>query len=209
MPSVNLDITHRCTLECLRCSRSAYKERGLRVPGRDMTIDEYKKVISYFDYINFCGNVSDPVFNPNFIEFLKMNYENGIGCHVSNAATGKSLSWYEKAFAANPKAKWIFGLDGLPEKSHLYRKNQNGPALFEAMKLCREMGLDTVWSHIIFRFNENDLDECQKLADKYNIEINFIKSSRFLKEDDIKPLDPNNYIQRDYSVTSRPKVPQQ
>ena len=207
MPAINLDITHRCTLECIRCYRSVYKDRGIKIPGQDMTISEYEKVVSYFDHIIFCGNLSDPVFNPNFIEFLKMTYDRGINCEVNNAATGKSISWYEKAFEANPKAKWIFGLDGLPEKSHIYRKNQNGKALFDAMVLCKKMGLNVIWNHIIFRFNEKDQEECQNLADKYGIEIRFIKSSRFLEDDELKPLDPNNYIKRDYSVNARPKVP--
>jgi len=35
------------------------------------------------------------------------------------------MHWYESAFESNPNAEWHFGLDGLPEESHLYRINQD------------------------------------------------------------------------------------
>lgn len=199
MKSVNLDITHRCTLECPRCDRIPYTKYGQRVPGKDMTILEYNKIIDYFDHIIFCGNKADPVFNPYFIEFLNINYRNNISCEVHNAATGKSLEWYKKAFEANPKAVWFFGIDGLPEKSHMYRKNQDGVVLFNAMKLCKSLGLETVWNHIIFKYNEDDMSLCKKIADNLDIKIRFIKSSRFSSGDDnLKPTGIDNYITRDY-----------
>lgn len=161
-----------------------------------MTMKEYEKVIAYFQYVNFCGNASDPVFNPRFIDFLRLNYERGIRCEVHNAATGKAMDWYLSAFVANPNAKWIFGIDGYPEDSHLYRKNQNGPRLFDAMILGKEMGLDVTWRYIVFRYNENDIQECKKIADHYGVKIEFVHSSRFTKDDELKPT--SDFIERDY-----------
>lgn len=176
-----------------------------RVPGHDMTLDQYKKIISYFDHINFCGNVSDPVMNSNLIEFLRINYRLDISCEVHNAATGKKISWYKKAFAANPRARWIFGLDGLPEESHNYRINQKGEQLFEAMKLCSSMGLDTCWRMIVFKFNEDNIDKCQAIAKNIGVNFQVVKSSRFIKNDPLKPT--KHYIERDYEK-SIPKVSQ-
>lgn len=190
MKTINLDITHRCTLQCINCQRSIYK----KVPGYDMPIEEYTKIADYFDVIRFCGNISDPVFNPNFIDFLRINYERNIKTKVHNAATGKSLDWYKRAFEANPDALWIFGIDGLPKDSHIYRKNQRGEDLFKAMILCNSMGLHTVWQHIIFKYNENTMDECKRIASENDIELVFIKSNRWRKDDPLKPLNQNNYI---------------
>jgi len=194
--SINLDISHRCTLECSKCLRSYYKSSNAKVPGNDMTIDEYVKVIDYFKHVNFCGNVSDPVFNPNLVKFLKLNYDRGITCEVHNAATGKPLSWYRQAFEANLKARWIFGIDGYPEDSHIYRVNQDGEALFEAMKLCAQMGLDTTWRYITFRYNEDHIDECKRIAKHYGVKFHLMESSRFVKDDPLKPT--KHYVDRDY-----------
>lgn len=197
--SINLDISHRCTLECPKCLRSLYKFNNTKVPGHDMTIKEYLKIIQYFSHVNFCGNASDPVFNPNFIEFLKRNYNHNISCEVHNAATGKSLSWYLQAFESNPKAKWVFGIDGYPEESDIYRINQNGVALFESMKLCAKMGLDTTWRYIAFKYNEDHIDDCKRIALHYGIKFQLIQSSRFLKDDPYKPT--KHYVERDYEQT--------
>lgn len=194
MKTINLDISHRCTLECPKCARQYYRDQNLKVPGNDMSIDEYLKIISYFDNVRFCGNISDPVFNPNFIDFLKINYERGINTKVHNAATGKPISWYEKAFKTNPNAIWIFGIDGLPQDSHKYRKNQDGEFLFKVMVLCKQMGLNAQWAHIIFKYNEETMDLCKQLADDNNIPIYFVKSSRFELNDPFKPNNRENYL---------------
>lgn len=159
-----------------------------------MTVSEYSKILDFFDEIRLCGNLSDPVFNPNFITFLKMNYERDIKIKIHTAATGKPLSWYKKAFEANPDAVWIFGIDGLPKDSHKYRINQKGERLFEAMKLGRQMGVECVWAHIVFRYNEGTMEECQKLAEENDIRIVFVKSGRWQDNDPLKPLNPENYL---------------
>lgn len=194
MKSINLDISHRCTLECPRCQRNYYRSRGERVPGSDLTVSEYAKLLDFFDEIRICGNISDPVFNPNFITFLEMSYEKKVPVKIHHAATGKPLSWYKQAFEANPDAFWVFAIDGLPKDSHKYRINQKGEQLFEALKLCNEMGLKCVWAHIIFRYNEDTLGECQKLADENNIRLVFVKSGRWQPDDPYKPLRRENYL---------------
>ena len=67
--SINLDITHRCTLQCPKCNRQLFTLRGLKVPGQDMTVSQFKKIIKFVNKISLCGQISDPIFNPYFIEF--------------------------------------------------------------------------------------------------------------------------------------------
>lgn len=194
--SINLDISHRCTLECPKCMRTFYKQQGVKVPGHDMTVNEYMKIIDYFSHINFCGNISDPVFNPNLIHFLKLNHERGISCEVHNAATGKPIGWYRQAFEANPNARWIFGIDGYPEESNTHRIHQSGESIFEAMKLCASLGLDTTWRYIVFKYNEDHIEDCRRTAKHYNAKFELVQSSRFTKDDPYKPT--KHYIERDY-----------
>lgn len=196
MPSINLDISNRCTLECGRCMRQWWTYQGKKVPGHDMTMSEYKKIISYFTIVNFCGNVSDPVMNPKFLDFLRLNHKRNISTEVHNAATGRKLSWYAEAFHANPDARWIFGLDGRPEDSHKYRVNQSGADLYEAMLLARDSGIDTTWRMITFSYNENDIDYCRTLAHSLGIKFEQVISSRFYGDDKLRPR--KNYIDRDY-----------
>ncbi len=94
-PKINLDITHRCTLQCQRCNRAIFAARNQRVPGEDMTMENFKKVINFFEQIYFCGQISDPIFHPQFIEFLKLL--KGKKTVVHTAASHKKEEWYKKA----------------------------------------------------------------------------------------------------------------
>tara|TARA_R100000234_G_C5002399_1_gene180962 strand:- start:2088 stop:2639 length:552 start_codon:yes stop_codon:yes gene_type:complete len=159
---INLDITTRCTLACPECRRTIYKNLGWHIHGQDMPFEDFVKVCNFFDGLEFCGGVSDPVFHPKFIEFL--NYCKNKVVTVHNAASHKSMDWYVKAFNANPNATWYFGLDGLPEESHKYRVNQDGVKLFEVMKMAVDMGMNVVWQYLVFDYNKDHIKEAKSLS---------------------------------------------
>lgn len=181
---VNLDITHRCTLQCPRCQRVFYNGKP---PGRDMTFDEFEKVLFYYPSVVLCGQRGDPIFHPQLPKFLHQAHEQSVSIEVFTAATGKPLEWYIQCFEANKHATWYFGIDGVPEDSHLYRINQNGEKLFEAMVLARELGLNVVWNYLVFKYNEDDVEYCRQLAAHHDIKFEKIISSRWIENDPYKP----------------------
>ena len=184
--SINLDITHRCTLECPKCLRRSVPTNNLS----DLSLDSFKKIISHFDQIEFCGQISDPIFHPQFIEFLELTKDKRVFVHT--AASHKPMDWYRDAFLANKNAIWEFGIDGLPQDSHKYRINQNGEYLFNVMKTGVELGNDIRWQYIIFKYNENDIPEAIDLAQRHKIPIHINKSSRWSGPDDqYKPSEYN------------------
>ena len=189
---VNIDITHRCSLECLRCQRTRYyTSNNIKVPGKDMSINDFKKVVTHFKQISFCGQYSDPVHHPKFIEFLKMTYEHNTQVSVHNASSAKTKEWYIKAFQANPNARWVFGIDGLPEESHKYRVNQDGVKLFNIMlESKKHLKLIPIWQFIVFSYNENNLEKCKEIADKEDIAFKVLQTSRWFDDND--SLVPND-----------------
>jgi len=184
--SINLDITYRCTLECPKCLRRVVPTNNLD----DLSLENFKKIIKHFDQIEFCGQISDPIFHPQFIEFLKLTTNKRVFVHT--AASHKSMDWYMDAFSANKNAIWEFGIDGLPQDSHKYRINQNGEYLFKVMKAGVELGNDIRWQYIIFKYNENDITQAIGLAQRHKIPIHINKSSRWSSPDDpYKPSEVN------------------
>ena len=201
--AINMDITHRCPLECLRCQRYfSYTSKGLKVPGGDMPLDRFEKILDHFDHINFCGQVSDPVHHPKFVEILKMINDRGDKtCSVHHASAGKPESWYPKAWEAMPKAKWWFGIDGLPKDSHKYRINQDGEKLFRIMiESTKYLQTAPSWQYIVFSYNENDIDEAREMVkDVDNLEFLVVNSSRWIPEGDwLKPSSEHSLSLRDY-----------
>ena len=196
--SLNIDIGFRCPLECPRCQRQrGWRNFGKKVPGRDLTLDEIDKISDYYKSINFCGQLSDPVHHPKFPEILNLLYNKGdkrlhkdsIKVEIHTAASQKSKAFYIKCFKANPLADWLFGIDGLPEESHKYRINQDGKKLFrmmlEAKKILKKR---PIWQHIIFKYNEHNIEKAKAMADKHDLTFLLVKSSRWKGDEDyLKP----------------------
>ena len=187
---INIDISNRCPLECMRCQRQTnFTLEGRKVYGRDATMDEIRKLSDYFSSFNFCGQLSDPVHHPNFVEILEYLYKKDIQVTVHNASSQKPMKWYIKAFQAHPKAKWIFAIDGLPEESNMYRINQDGEKLYKVMLEAKKHLKQTPsWQFIVFSYNEHNLEKAKKMAVDEGLMFIVLHSSRWMGEDD--PLRP-------------------
>ena len=152
----------------------------MKVPGQDLSIDNFKKLVDYYDKINFCGQLSDPIHHPKMIAMLKIVGEAGKRCSIHTASSFKSMEWFVEAFKANPKVVWYFGIDGLPKDSHQYRVNQDGEKLFEVMvEATKHLKSKPVWQYIVFKYNENDIDEAMLLADKHDIKFMLVDTNRY------------------------------
>ena len=129
--------------------------------------------------------MSDPVHHPKFIEFLKLLHENNSSVSVHHATAAKPRSWYPKAFKANPNARWWFGIDGLPNESHKYRINQDGEKLFDIMVEAKQyLRHLPVWQYIVFKYNENHIDEAHEMAKEAGVQFMVVNSSRWLGDND-------------------------
>lgn len=199
---VSIDATNKCSLKCPACARQIKHSDG-KVPGGDISLDDFRKVAKHFDIINLCGSLSDASLHDNFHSLLEICIEEDTHLSISNAATARSYAWYLKAFNLSKKGniEWVFAIDGLPEDSHKYRINQDGKKLYKMMQLCSSMGIKTQWNYIIFKYNENDIETAKQMARSIGVKFNLIKSCRWEEEigmDNYKPSDPKNHLERDF-----------
>jgi MoaA/NifB/PqqE/SkfB family radical SAM enzyme len=177
-----VDLTHRCPLECPMCKRQMeWKDQGQPVPGRDLPMSTIEKVLDTWKLVSFGGQLSDPMHHPKFVEILEMCNKKGVRPTIHVASSAKPKSYFIKCFEAAPKARWKFGIDGMPEDSHLYRINQDGVKLFDIMCEARNILTDhkPIWQYIIFKYNEKDIDKAIQKAKDNNIDLILMKSSRW------------------------------
>lgn len=183
---LNIDITYRCPLECLRCGRqNSFRNKGLPVPGEDLSLDDFDKITNHFPKISFCGQYSDPIHHPQFIDFLKLCNEKNITAEVHVASSLKPKKFYIDAFQAAPEIEWVFGIDGLPKDSHKYRVNQDGQKLYDIMLESKKYLLrKPAWQYIIFSYNEDDVDSALEMAKKDGVNFLIINSARWTDSND-------------------------
>jgi len=184
---INLDIVPRCTLLCSKCMRqSDFYKFVDKSKLEEISIKDYEKILNCFSYVEWCGQTGDPIFHTKFFTLLEMS--RGTKLDIHTAASHKPKEWYKKAFKTNKDAKWIFGVDGLPKDSHIYRINQDGEFLFEVMKMGSDMGLEIQWQMIKFKYNQNNIDEVMQLCRDNSISFKLIRSSRFVSDDPLRPI---------------------
>jgi MoaA/NifB/PqqE/SkfB family radical SAM enzyme len=193
--NLNIDIGNKCTLQCSECAREKFRELNTPIPGKDLTIEQFDKISDFFigKKIHFCGTFSDPIFNPDFIKMLKLCREKNIHAVIHNAASHKSEEWYKEAFESNTDAEWWFGIDGLPNQSHVYRKNQDGEKLFKVMLEAKNTGLKRVtWQYIVFDYNQDSIKAALDLAKIHKLRFLLINTQRapnkiYFKGTEFKP----------------------
>ena len=181
---INLDITNKCPLQCPACVRQSVFYEQNRHLYKEMSIEDFQKILDTFSYIEFCGQQSDPLAHKHFIKFVKMAYSHKLDIHT--ASSHRKEPFYEEAYEVSGfDTTWIFGLDGLPEESHKYRINQDGVHLYEMMKLGANKGCNIVWQYIIFNYNQDHIEQARQMASDEGIKFRLSKSGRWDNEGDV------------------------
>lgn len=188
----NIDLTYRCNLGCPQCMRYILedpKEKNSNArtylkkkisQSSDISIDNLKKIITFFNKISFCGGISDPIFYKHFEHLLKIceSYESK-KFKIHTAATQKNIDWYDTAFSNTPRnVTWVMGLDGLSDTSNTYRKRQNSKLMFDAMLLGANKNVNIDWQYIVFPYNAHQVDEAKAIAKENNMNMLLVYSSR-------------------------------
>lgn len=180
---VTCDIATTCTLGCFACRRQSYRVQGIPLTGngRNMPLGDYEKLAKYFETSSFCGQISDPIFHPDLPGILSIGERFGSPISIHTAATTKKrgLDWYKECFSQGQSSTWIFGLDGLPEESEMHRINQDGEFLWEVMKLASSMDISVIWQYIVFRYNQDHINEAKMMAEDHNIALQLNYSARW------------------------------
>tara|TARA_B100002019_G_scaffold230753_1_gene204205 strand:+ start:53 stop:754 length:702 start_codon:yes stop_codon:yes gene_type:complete len=193
--SVNIDLTNKCILQCVFCMRQRETGKEKIKRSSDMSFDDFKKVIKTFKKIHFCGQLSDPIYHPHFLKYLKYAAQKAkyIGVHTNGS--GKKLKFWKEA-ASIPNIKWTFGIDGTDQKTvELHRIGQNFFSSFRAMLLCSKNGRKVEWQFIPFKHNEHQIPKAINISSKYKLFFVLLKSNRWQVKEPIivnnKKIKPN------------------
>ena len=182
---INTDLSNKCILQCVYCARQTIV-RGIHTgkekvkSSSDMSLNDYQKVINTFEGISMCGQISDPIYHPNLIQYLQLASDQGCYVTIHTNGSGKKLSFWKQAFSIKFPIRWIFGIDGLDQKTcNLHRIGQNFHQSFKAMLLGAQSHHRIIWQYIPFQHNEHQIQKARDIARKYGIKLLLLKSNRW------------------------------
>ena len=181
----NIDASHRCIFKCPQCVRQKTSSQAQIKRSFDLEEEQFKKILDYYDIgLTFCGQISDPIYHPRFLNLLKMCNGQGKAVRIATVGSGKSDEWWDEAYSYGlGENAWYFGVDGIDKKSEIYRVGSNFDDVWSRMKQGRDLGHAIVWQYIIFGYNEHEIDRAKEIAEKEDFSLLFVNTNRGFNPD--------------------------
>ncbi len=188
---VHLELTDKCNAACPQCPRN---DRGgavnPRLPLTELTLDDIRKIlppdfVEQLKKIYACGNYGDPIVARDCLDIFRYLRECSphiyLGIHTNGGV--RSADFWRKLGKILPKGKGYvrFGIDGLEDTNHIYRRNVRWKTLMRNVSVFVEGGGNAEWDYLVFRHNEHQVDDARRLADELGFTMfNAKRTARFI-----------------------------
>lgn len=168
---LHLEPTDVCQAECPACARETNPVFSKSL-HHYVTVEILKSklgddVIRNLDKVYLCGNYGDPaagLVHELFSYVRHVNPTITLGMNTNGAL--QSPDWWEKlaALLDNPTDYVVFSIDGLENTNDIYRKNVSWNRLMRNVETYINAGGNAHWDMLVFKHNEHQVEDCEKLA---------------------------------------------
>ena len=191
-----LEITTYCNAACPQCPRNisggevnpylALQHLSRESINRAFTKELCNRVRQIF----FCGSYGDPIVHPDFLDILKdfraKNPTLWLYLHT-NGGVHDNQWWTELAQILNGYGKVDFGIDGLEDTNHLYRRGVKFEKAINNAQSFIKAGGKAQWNFIVFKHNQHEIENAKLLSSIIGFEkILFRGTGRFLNHDTLE-----------------------
>ena len=187
--TVHIELTDKCQAQCPMCARN-YHGGATRefIKNNDISLEQFKQwfpreFLTQLSNFYSCGNYGDPVFAKDCLEIFEYvrqcNTTTKIAIHT-NGGMRDSKWWSKLAQVMGDNSEVVFAVDGLAGKHELYRKNTKFEKVIENLKSFIEAGGNARVESLVFKHNENDIDELDSFLKSLGVtHVNFFSTQRF------------------------------
>jgi len=227
----HIEPTNICTLKCSGCARTRFISQWPQYwKNHSLNIEH---LLSFLDIdltgklFVLCGNYGDPIYHPDFINFVARLKTRGAIVTITTNGSYKNQEWWQDLIAlldANDNV--TFSIDGMPDNFTQYRHNANWDSIKIGIKECVVGTCRTTWKYIPFSYNESSIDLARQLAqelgidqfrlvpsDRFDDQTNWLKPSDTLignrfpsielwKQDRQLPVDPKCQNQKEHYISA-------
>lgn len=225
--AVHLEITDRCNAACPMCPRFTDGEESSFIQNTHLSLDDIMDIfpvpfVQQLNRINFCGNYGDPIVARDLLPVIAYfkNHQHSMRIEVNTNGSARPVAWWKTLadFIGSDEANggvW-FGLDGLKDTNHLYRRNTDWDLIMRNAEAYISAGGVAHWNFIAFKHNEHQIDEARALAKEmgfrhFNVKLTgrFNDNQSFpviVNGDHLYDLEPaeEERFQRPYALPPKP-----
>lgn len=131
-----------------------------------------------------CGGQGDPIYYSHlheFIEYVKSHNPTLRFVIITNGSY-RNREWWEKlSTLLTEDDRIVFSIDGWDQQSNeIYRRGSNFDSIMEGLEVMTKSKAVIFWSTIIFKFNQDRLDEIENLAKSKGVHyFHLVRSTKF------------------------------
>lgn len=173
------DISTYCNAGCPQCDRTNPNGLGKVdwLPLVNWTLEQFKtayrpSTLEVTNTIEICGTWGDPIMNKDIYAICKYIME--IKGHLykspkirinTNGSIRDEKWWWDLGALCGDRLSVIFAVDGKDQEQHqLYRKFTNLNKVLENMKTLSMTKAEVIGQTIVFKHNQDDIQEIKKLC---------------------------------------------
>ncbi len=160
---VHLELTHRCNAACPMCARNIHGGAvNPDMPLSELTQADVEAIlrpdfIAQLKRIYACGNYGDPIVARDSLDVFRYLRRHGPGLHLdlhTNGSARRPEWWRELAAILKSGPHYLrFGIDGLEDSNHLYRRGTDWKTIMRAAEAFIGAGGRAEWDFLVFRHN--------------------------------------------------------
>jgi len=194
----HIEPTNICTLKCPGCARTRFIDQWPQHwRNHSLDIDE---LLQFLDIdltgkrIGLCGNYGDPIYHPDFINFVSKLKNRGAIISIHTNGSYKTQEWWEELASVLTSLDIItFSVDGTPDNFTQYRINADWDSIQIGMEVVANASCDSSWKYIPFSYNQQDIESVEKLSQRIGIKNFRVEpSDRF--DEQTKELIPDSLL---------------
>ena len=191
-----LEITTYCNAACPQCPRNI---NGGQVNPHLPLCHLSKEIIAQrftseicadLRQIFFCGSYGDPIIHPDFLDIVRdfRSKSSTLWIYIhTNGGLHDSHWWTELANIIGDYGKIDFGIDGLADTSHLYRRRVKFDDAINNAQAFIQAGGKAQWNFIVFKHNQHQIAQARILSKLVGFEdILFRGTGRFLNHETLE-----------------------
>jgi MoaA/NifB/PqqE/SkfB family radical SAM enzyme len=185
---VHLELTDKCNAACPQCGRNDHG--GPVNPNlllTELRLADIKTIfapqfVAQLGNLYACGNYGDPIVARDCLEifqyFRECNPNIKLGIHTNGGT--RSVAFWQGLGRLLPRGKGYvrFGIDGLEDTNHIYRRNVRWPILMRNVQALVAAGGNAEWDYLVFRHNEHQVEQARKLASDLGFSLFNVKTTR-------------------------------
>lgn len=183
LAAIHIELSSYCNAACPMCSRN---NRGYGV-NPNIRLNHFslatfkssidQSILASLKYMVICGNFGDPLMNPEMIpifEYIKsVNPKIKLQVHT-NGGLGTTATWERLAQLVD---FCRFGIDGLEDTNHIYRRNVRWNVLMNNLKTFVSAGGHAQWAFIAFDHNKHQIKAAENFSQELGVKKFLLKTT--------------------------------